>query len=59
MMQPDPIIKELREVRKKIEQECESKGQSYYDHLLELQKKYKDRLVVDTDGLAAIDEQSA
>jgi hypothetical protein len=43
-MSDDPIIQEIREIRKKIEEECQQKGQTYYDHLLEVQEKYKDRL---------------
>jgi hypothetical protein len=44
-MKDDPIIEELRVIRKDIEEECRRKGQSYFDYLLEAQDKFKDRLV--------------
>ncbi|MGE5341984.1 MAG: hypothetical protein ACM3SY_10955 [Candidatus Omnitrophota bacterium] len=47
-MNNDYIIRELRDTRKKIEEDCQKKGQSYFDHLLEVQEKYKDRIVTDT-----------
>jgi len=46
-MNHDPIIHELRNIRKDIEEECKRKGQSYFNHLLEIQEKYKDRLATD------------
>lgn len=46
-MKNHSIIQELREIRKKIEEECEKKGQTYFEYLLEIQGKYKDRLVTD------------
>ena len=44
-MKDDPIIQELRDLRKNIEEECKRKGQRYFDYLLEVQDKFKDRLV--------------
>jgi fatty acid desaturase len=44
-MKDDPIIQELRRIRKDIEEECKRKGQCYFDYLLEVQEKFKDRLV--------------
>ena len=44
-MKDDPIIQELGDIRKDIEEECKRKGQLYFDYLLEVQDKFKDRLV--------------
>ncbi len=55
-MNHDPIIEELREIRKNIEEECERKGKSYYDHLLDVQEQYKDRLV---ENHPVVEEKSA
>jgi|GEM_PF-2112316 len=41
----DPIIEEIHKVRRQIEKECEEKGISYFDHILEYQKKFKGKLV--------------
>jgi len=46
-MTNDPIIQELRKIRKEIENECDKKGQTYYDHLWEVQERYKGGLAVD------------
>ncbi len=57
-MTNDPIIQELRGIRRAIEEECERKGQTYFDYLLEVQEKYKDRLighVVDETDSISID----
>jgi hypothetical protein len=40
-MTNDPIIQELRGIRRNIEEECQRKGQTYFDYLLEIQEKYK------------------
>jgi hypothetical protein len=58
-MNHDPIIQELRDIRKKIEEECKKKGQTYFDYLLEVQEKYKDRLVTDTLNSKGSEEKSA
>ncbi|MCP4155852.1 MAG: hypothetical protein GY757_49465 [bacterium] len=47
-MTDDPIIQELRDIRKNIETECEKKGQTYFSHLLDVQEKYKERVVSNT-----------
>jgi hypothetical protein len=44
-MSRDPIIDEIREVRRKIEAECNDDADKYYEHLLDVQDKYKNRLV--------------
>jgi hypothetical protein len=44
-MKNDPIIQDLRDIRRDIEEKCEKKGQNYFDYLLEVQDKFKDRLV--------------
>lgn len=44
-MKDDPIIQELRGIRKDIEEECKRKGQRYFDYLLEVQDKFKGRLI--------------
>jgi hypothetical protein len=41
----DPIISEIRKNRLKLEAEFQNDSQKYYDHLLEIQKKYSNRLV--------------
>ena len=58
-MNHDPIIQELRDIRKKIEEEYKKKGQTYFDYLLEVQEKYKDRLVTDTLNSKGSEEKSA
>jgi hypothetical protein len=44
-MPQDPIIKELRKIRREIEAESENDFQKYYEHLQQFQRKYRDRLV--------------
>ncbi|MBI4690860.1 MAG: hypothetical protein HY754_11455 [Nitrospirae bacterium] len=41
----DPIIKEIRKVRREIEAECQNDPGKYYEHIQKLQESYKDRLV--------------
>ena len=41
----DPIVDEVRQIRLKIEQDCEKSGISYKNHLLTIQKQYENRLV--------------
>lgn len=41
----DRIIDEIRRIRHQIEKECNHDDESYYTHLLEIQKKYADRLI--------------
>lgn len=58
-MERDPIIQELRDIRKNIEEECKKNNQSYFSHLLEVQDKYKDRLVDDIGKPKTVNLQSA
>lgn len=44
-MAQDPIIDEVREIRHKIETECENDAQNYFEHIQEIQEKYRHRLV--------------
>ena len=44
-MLQDPIIKELRQVRQKIEEECQNDVQLYYEHIRKIQLKYRNRLI--------------
>lgn len=44
-MSQDPIIDEVREIRHKIETECENDAQKYFEHIQEIQEKYRHRLV--------------
>ena len=39
----DPIIEELRQIRREIEQTYND-SESYYQHLLDIQKQYRERL---------------
>lgn len=43
MTAQDPIIEELRQIRHEIEQ-VYNNSESYYQHLLDIQKQYRDRL---------------
>ncbi len=44
-MSRDPIIEEVRQIRQMIEAECEDDAQKYYEHIQQVQKKYRNRLV--------------
>ncbi len=44
-MYQDPIVEELRQIRRQIEQECQNDADLYYAHLLEVQKLHAARLV--------------
>ncbi len=37
----DPIIKEIRKIRHEIEAECGNDADRYFQHIQEIQKKYK------------------
>ena len=41
----DPIVEEIRKIRRDIEQECKQDSEAYFAHLLDIQQKYADRLV--------------
>jgi hypothetical protein len=58
-MNQDPIIQELRKIRKDIEEDCQKRGESYFDHLLKVQEQYKDRLVEDTTDFRELAEKIA
>ena len=58
-MKDDPIIQELRDIRKDIEEECKRKGQSYFDYLMEVQDKFKNRLVGEPLDYKEIKKKSA
>ncbi len=45
MMFRDPIIEELRKIRHTLEESCDNDPEKYYLYLLEIQNKYRDRLV--------------
>jgi len=44
-MTHDPIVGEVRKIRHDIEEECEKRGESYFDYILKEQKKNQARLV--------------
>ena len=41
----DPIVEEVRQVRHKIEKDCEYDPEKFYEHIQEVQEKYRSRLV--------------
>ena len=41
----DPIIEEVRQIRHKIEAECENDAQKYFEYVQQIQDKYRHRLV--------------
>ncbi len=43
MMIQDPIIEELRQIRREIEN-IYNNSETYYQHLLDIQKQYRERL---------------
>ena len=44
-MYRDPIVEEVRKVRREIEAECQHDEVRFYEHLLQVQAKHSDRLV--------------
>jgi hypothetical protein len=40
-MTNDPIINEIREIRRKIEEECGNDADNYFNYLQKIQQKYK------------------
>ncbi len=44
-MSDDPIVKEVRKIRKEIEEEAQGDPDRYYEHLKKLQEQYRGRLV--------------
>ena len=43
-MHQDDIVEEVRKVRREIEAECDG-PQAFFERIVKLQEKYKDRLV--------------
>jgi len=41
----DPIIREIREIRRNTEAEYDNNGDKYYEHILQVQQGHKNRLV--------------
>jgi hypothetical protein len=44
-MQDDPILNEIRRIRRTIDEECGDNGQKFFECLVQMQKKYTDRLI--------------
>ncbi len=41
----DPVIEEVRAIRKSVIQMCAEKHEDYYSHLIALQESYRERTV--------------
>jgi len=44
-MWEDPIVKEIREIRQKIESDCENDFDKLFEQAIQFQKKFANRLV--------------
>lgn len=44
-MYKDPIVEEVRQIRREIERQCGSYPDAYYEHLERLQQQWQARLV--------------
>ncbi len=44
-MWSDPLVEEVRRVRHDIEQKCQHNSETFYQHVLEVQKSFANRLV--------------
>ena len=44
-MSKDPIVEEVRKIRHQIESDYKNDSDKYYEHLLNIQKKYRRRLI--------------
>ncbi len=44
-MSQDPIIEEVRQIRHKIEAECEDDAQKFYEHIRQVQERYRHQIV--------------
>ncbi len=44
-MPKDPIVEEVWETRREIERECGASADAYFEHLQQVQKKWRERLV--------------
>jgi hypothetical protein len=41
----DPFVEEVRKVRHKIESDCNNDAQKFFEHIQQVQEKYRHRLV--------------
>jgi hypothetical protein len=41
----DPIIDEIRQARHKIEADCGNNSQKYYEHIQQVQERFRNRIV--------------
>ncbi len=44
-MPNDPIVEEVREIRREIERECGTSADAYFEHLQQVQMRWQERLV--------------
>ena len=44
-MNQGPILEEIRKIRRQIEAACQDDPQKYYEHIQQVQSKYRNRLV--------------
>ncbi len=44
-MEQEPILKDIRRIRHEIEAECQNDPQKYYEHILQIQNQYGNRIV--------------
>ncbi|MBI2952002.1 hypothetical protein HYY27_07905 [bacterium] len=44
-MKLDPIVEEIRDIRHKIDRECQENPEKYYEHVKDFQQKLGARLV--------------
>lgn len=44
-MWSDPLVEEVRRVRHDIERKCQHNSETFYQHVLEVQKSFANRLV--------------
>ena len=44
-MKIDPIVEQVRQVRRKIEEETQQDPELFYQHLKKIQERFPDRLV--------------
>ena len=41
----DPVVEEVRSIRKAVVQVCAEKHEDYYSHLITLQERHRERMV--------------
>ena len=44
-MPQDPVVEEIRRIRRKIEAECKRKSKSFAEHLAQIEARHSERLV--------------